>query len=61
MITLTKVWQDPFSMLTEKVHSFIKKGQTLNDGIIFELASCAKGLKIEGCGCVSSISCFRLD
>jgi len=28
MITLTKVGQDPFSMLTEKVHSFIKKGQT---------------------------------
>lgn len=28
MITLTKVGQDLFSMLTEKAHSFIKKGQT---------------------------------
>jgi hypothetical protein len=27
MITLTKVWQVSFSMLTEKVHSIIKKGQ----------------------------------
>jgi len=28
MITLTKVWQDPSSMLTEKVHLIIKKGQS---------------------------------
>jgi len=61
MITLTKVWQDPFSMLTEKVHSFIKKGQTLNDGIMFELDCCSKGPKIEGWGCISAILCFRLD
>jgi len=30
MITLTKVWQVSFSMLTEKVHSIIKKGQNEN-------------------------------
>lgn len=28
MITMTKVWQDPSSMLTEKVHLIIKKGQS---------------------------------
>jgi len=42
---MAKVWQACFSMLTEKVHSFIKKGQTWICGFLFRLGFDSISLK----------------